>query len=169
MTNSIMLLFGIFTLFVGMIGLLVTLTFVTIAIFKKSPNSWKRSGISLAATILTTITLITIQETILFPPNPKIEKLILSAYREAPIGGIWLGVYDDQTWQLGYSSIEITAEGTYKINEDTLTLVADQGTTIIGDSERTSFLIKQKSLIEVENSGIRSLEIQINKLTKIGM
>jgi hypothetical protein len=115
------------------------------------------------------ITLILIQETILYPPNPKIDQLILSAYREAPIGGIWLGVYEDRTWQLGYSSVEITSEGTYQLAGDTLTLIANEGTTVIGESERTSFLIETKYLVEVENSGIRSLEIQRNKLEMNGL
>ncbi|MCV9386991.1 hypothetical protein [Reichenbachiella ulvae] len=163
-----MLLFGLIILLVGSVGFLVTLTFVIMAIFKNS-KYWKLSGISLATTTLAVIALILIQETILYPPNPKIDKLVLSAYREAPIGGIWLGVYNDRTWQLGYSSVEITSEGKYELAGDTLTLFANDGTTVIGDSKRTSFLIEPKYLVEVENSGIRSLEIQLNKLETNGL
>jgi hypothetical protein len=164
-----MLLFGLIILLVGTVGLIVTLTFAVIAIFKKNSKNWKRSGISLATTTVAVIALILIQETILYPPNPKIDQLILSAYREAPIGGIWLGVYEDRTWQLGYSSVEITSEGTYQLAGDTLTLIANEGTTVIGESERTSFLIETKYLVEVENFGIRSLEIQLNKLEMNGL
>ncbi len=159
-----MFLFGLLILLVAFVGLITTLTFVVIAIFKKNSKNWKRSGISLATTTLAVIVLILVQETILYPPNPKTEQLLLSAYREAPIGGIWLGVYNDQTWQLGYSSVEITSEGTYEVAGDTITLIAYDGTTVIGEAERTSFLIEPKYLVEVENSGIRSLEIQLNKL-----
>ncbi|MEP1032970.1 hypothetical protein [Ekhidna sp.] len=162
-------LFGLIILLTGILGLLVTLTFTIIAIFKRNSKSWKRSGYSLLASSAIIITLILIHEVILFPPNPKTEQLLISAYREAPLGGIWLGVYDDQTWQLGYSSVEITSEGTYQLSGDTLTLIASEGTSVIGDSERTSFIIKPKNLVELKNSGIRSLEIHLNKLEKNGL
>lgn len=142
----------------------MTLTFAVAAIVKKNLKNWKRSGISFLATVASVFILIFIQETIIYPPNPKSDQLILSAYREAPLGGIWLGVYNDQTWQLGNSSVEITSEGTYQLTGDTLTLTANEGTTIMGEFQRTSFIIKPKHLIEIKNSGIWSLEIQLNTL-----
>lgn len=162
-------LFGLIILSAGILGIVVTLTFTLIAIFKRTPKNWRRSGISLLSSGIIVIILILIHEVILFPPNPKTEQLVLMAYREAPIGGIWLGVYNDQTWQLGYSSVEITSTGTYQIIGDTLTLIANKGTIIIGESERTSFVIEPKYLVEVKNSGIKSLEIQLNKLEKEGL
>ena len=159
-----MLLFGFIILLTGTIGVLVTLFFAIVALIKRNSANWKSSGISLATTIVVIVSMIFVQETILYPPNPKIGQLVLSAYREAPIGGIWLGIYDDNTWQLGYSSKEITSEGTYRIFGDTLQLVANNGTTVIGDFNQTAFIIKAKSLIELNNSGIRSLEILQNKL-----
>lgn len=157
-------IFGLIILLTGIIGIIVTLTFAVIAIFKRNSKSWKRTGYSLLLSGAMVVSLILVHEEILFPPNPKIEKLVLSAYREAPLGGIWLGVYNDQTWELGYSSVDITSRGTYKLSNDTLTLIATEGTTVIGESELTSFLIKPKHLLEVENTGIKSLEIQLNNL-----
>ncbi|WP_157963281.1 hypothetical protein [Algoriphagus litoralis] len=88
----------------------------------------------------------------------------MSAYREAPIGGIWLAIYTDQTWEIGNSSREITANGTYEIKSDTLILTAAQGTSIIGEIDQTSFIIQSESLIEINNSGILSLEIILNNM-----
>ena len=162
-------LIGLIILLAGILGIIVTLTFTVIAIIKRSSKNWRRAGFSLLSSGTIVIILILVHEVILFPPNPKVEQLVLTAYREAPIGGIWLGVYNDQTWQLGYSSVEITSEGTYQLVGDTLTLTAIEGTTVIGESERTSFIIEPRYLVEVKNSGIRSLEIQLNKLEKNGL
>ncbi|WP_339754579.1 hypothetical protein [Algoriphagus aquimarinus] len=109
------------------------------------------------------ILLIIIVDLFLFPINQKSDQLILSAYREAPLGGIWLALYDDQTWEIGYSSREITSSGNYFIRHDTLTLNAQSGKTILQDISKTSFIIDSKNLREIENSGIRALEIVFKK------
>ncbi|CAD5279938.1 MULTISPECIES: hypothetical protein [unclassified Imperialibacter] len=161
-----MLLFGLVVLATGIVGLLISLTFASIAVFKKGAKNWRRSGIAFLTTLAVTLCLILVQELVIYPPNPKLERLILSAYREAPIGGIWLGIYDDNTWQLGYSSKEITSEGTYRFSGDTLLLVADNGAKVIGDFDQTAFIIKANQLVELNNSGIRSLEILQNRLNE---
>jgi len=168
-TNMSSFLFGLIILFAGIIGIVVTLMFTLIAIFKRNSKKWRRAGISLVTSTVVIISLILVYETILYPPNPKIEQLVLFAYREAPLGGVWLGIYEDQTWQIGYSSVEITSEGSYLLNGDTLTLIASPGTTIIGESKRISFIIDPKYLVEVKNSGIRFLEIKMNKLENDGL
>lgn len=156
--------FGLILLFAAILGIIATLIFTLIAISRRTSKSWAWSGYSFFMSSSIVIMLILIHELILFPPNPKTDQLVLTAYREAPIGGVWLGLYDDQIWQLGYSSVEITSAGKYQITGDTLTLYADEGTTIIGEVERTSFIIKSKSLVEIKNSGIRFLEIELNKV-----
>ena len=163
-----MIFYVTLTLFVALAGSFTTLIFVFIAVFKSNSKNWRRSGISFASTIIVVLALILIQETILYPPNPKLDQLVLSASREAAIGEIWLGVYDDQTWQLGYTPSDIRSEGTYQLSGDTLTLFANEGTTVMNDAERTSFIIQDKSMLEIKNSGIRYLKIWQNKIKRDG-
>jgi len=160
---------GLLILSVSILGIVVTLIFILVAIFKQSSRSWKRAGYSLLAfgTIVTGLFLY--HKLILFPPNPKVDQLVFSAYREAPIGGIWLGLFDDKTWELGYSSVEITSSGTFDISGDTLKLIATEGTTVIKEFKQTSFIMKPDYLLELKNTGIRSLIIQMNEIEKNGL
>ncbi len=98
------------------------------------------------------------------PTNSKLDQLVLTAHREAPIGAYWLGVYDDLTWELGNSSREIEVSGTYEISGDTLHLKTLGGTAFYNGATRNSFIIVGDDLMEVENTGIRGLEIKMNKL-----
>lgn len=137
---------------------------LSLSAFKRTKSGKLRlAGIVFFSTV-GLILIITVIEFQVYPNNPKADQLIMSAYREAPIGGIWLAIYTDQTWEIGNSSREITANGTYEIKSDTLILTAAQGTSIIGETEKTSFIIESESLIEVNNSGIKSLKIMENKL-----
>ncbi|SDL15045.1 hypothetical protein SAMN05421823_104502 [Catalinimonas alkaloidigena] len=164
-----MLLFGLIILLVGVLGIIVTLTLFVTALFSKSNKWWKRIGFSILTTITLVITLILIQEVFVFPPNPRTDELVMSAYREAPIGGIWLGLYSDSTWELGNSSREIRLGGTYTIDGDKLNLKALKGTTFSNGELNNSFLINQTDLIEIENTGINGLEIGINRMNKNGL
>ncbi|RAI84847.1 hypothetical protein [Algoriphagus yeomjeoni] len=158
-----MFISGLIKLFVGIVGSLASLFFLITFIFSRH----KKSKLKIAAWTFTStvgvILLIITVDLFLFPINQKSDHLILSAYREAPLGGIWLALYDDQTWEMGYSSREITSSGNYTIRHDTLTLNAQSGKTILGEISKTSFIINSKNLTEIENSGIRSLEILMNK------
>ncbi|MEH0153140.1 hypothetical protein V6R21_03280 [Limibacter armeniacum] len=89
----------------------------------------------------------------------------MSAYREAPFGGYWLGLYTDLTWELGNTSREISAKGIYAVNNDTLELTTVKGSYFNGDTINT-FIFEGKHLIEVKNTGIKGLEIELNKLRK---
>lgn len=158
-----MFISGIIKFFIGVLGGLVSVIFLLISLFKrKKRGKLKIAAISFLGSILL-ILIVTLVELFLFPTNKKTDQLILVAYREAPIGGIWLGLYDDETWELGYSSREITSSGNYIIQHDTLTINAQSGKTILKDITETSFIIGSKNLLEIENSGIRSLEILMNK------
>ena len=64
---------------------------------------------------------------------------------------------------------KITANGTYELHSDTLTLFATEGTTVVGQTTKTSFVVESDRLIEVENSGIKALEIKKNKINGNGL
>jgi hypothetical protein len=100
----------------------------------------------------------------MYPTNGKIDQLVLSGFREAPLGAYWLGVYNDSTWELGNSSREIEISGTYTIAGDTLHLKTLGGTAFYNGDTRNSFVIIGDDLMEVENTGIRGLKIGMNKL-----
>jgi energy-coupling factor transporter transmembrane protein EcfT len=157
-------LFGLIILLAGVLGIVTTLVFTVFAILKRNSKNWKRSGYSLLISGTVVIALILVHEVILFPPNPKIEQLVLSAHREAPIGAYWLGLYNDSTWEFGHSSSEIEFFGTYEILEDTLNLTTTKGTTFYNGDTTNQFLIQSYDLWEVENSGIKGLKIGLNKL-----
>lgn len=158
-----MFISGLIKLFVGILGTSVCLIILIITIFSRHKKGKLKIATWTFSSTIGVILLIIIVDLFLFPINQKSDHLILSAYREAPLGGIWLALYDDQTWEIGYSSREITSSGNYLIRHDTLTLNAQSDKTILKDISKTSFIIDSKNLIEIENSGIRSLEIVYNK------
>lgn len=161
-----MFITGLIKFFIGFAGLLLTFIFLGRALIKRRKrNSLKYAAINFFSTAII-ILVITVVEFLLYPTNPKTDKLLLTAYREAPLGGIWLALYTDQTWELGYSSREITATGTFALSGDTLSIKSKDGSRIIGEIEETMFLIHQNNLVELKNSGIKSLEIKINNLEK---
>lgn len=160
---------ALFLLFIGLVailGTIVTLVFAVVAIFKRNRKSLKRTGFSLLSTLSIVITLILIHEVILFPPNPKADELILTAYREAQIGGIWLGLYKDSTWEMGNSNRELDQNGIYEIHGDTLILIKPKGETFNNGLNVNQFLIEEGDLIEVKNTGIAALAIEMNKLKR---
>jgi hypothetical protein len=164
-----MFITGLIKFIIGLVGVIGTLIFLLLSAFKRTKQGKSRlAGITFFSTAVL-IVIISIIEFQVYPTNSKTDQLLLTAYREAPLGGIWLAIYDDRTWELGYSSREITASGTYQLKSDTLILTAANGTTIIGQTERTSFVIESNRLMEVKNSGIRSLEIMVNKMNENGL
>lgn len=158
-----MFISGLIKLFVGVLGSLASLFFLITGIFSRHKKDRLKMALWTFTSTVGVILLIVIVDLFLFPINKKSDQLILSAYREASLGGIWLALYDDQTWEMGYSSREITSTGNYTIKHDTLTLHAQSGKTILKDISNTSFIIDSKNLTEIENSGIRSLEIVYKK------
>jgi len=53
--------------------------------------------------------------------SSKNVKTVLFAHRDAPIGGIWIELKDNQTFTAGYKRGE-KSEGTYQIKQDTVIL-----------------------------------------------
>ncbi len=149
---------------IGLIGMVTSLIFLILSLFKKErKGKLKIAGTTFLSTIAI-IVIITMIEFYSYPINPKSDEEVLTAFRETPLGGIWLALYRDQSWELGHSSREITSNGTYHIVGDTITLIASKGMTVIDEVGNTSFIIEEKDLVEIENSGIRSLKITSNKL-----
>lgn len=103
---------------------------------------------------------------LLFPSREPKQGLVLSAYREAAIGGIFLGLYDDNSFELGNVSGSYTEKGFYIIKGDTLLLLAGKATKLRKEYNQLSFLIQENVLIEIPNTGINFLEIDKNKLRK---
>lgn len=158
-------LFSLIILLVGVVGIFVTLAFIIIAITKRKSKYWKKCIYSFLISGVVVILIILVHEVILFPPNPKLDDLVLSAYREAPIGGYWLGLYQDSTWEFGNSPRELDFNGTYTIHGDTLTLSNSPGSTFYNGKSSNQFLIQSENLIEIENTGIKGLKIGLNNIT----
>jgi len=155
---------GLLKVLIGLIGVIGTIIFATLAIFKRTrKGKLQYAGLSLLTTFIL-ILLITGFEFLMYPTNSKLDQLVLTAHREAPIGAYWLGVYNDSTWELGNSSREIEVSGTYTISGDTLHLKTLGGTAFYHGDTRNSFVIIGDDLMAVENTGIRGLKIGMNKL-----
>ena len=85
------------------------------------------------------------------------------ASREAPIGGILLKLYEDNTFEIG-GFREVKSSGTYELKSDTLLLTATNNPKQNGYITQTSFIIRKGYLEEVEDSGIGFLKVYVNKL-----
>lgn len=122
------------------------------------------------AAITTFLIIAIIKAALWYKSNQLNDGLILQASREAPIGGIWLGLYNDHHFNFGYFGlwdIDIEATGTYQIKGDTLLLKANRETeNVIFKNLR--FLILKGALMELpkDSSGIGYLEIWKNPLYK---
>ncbi|GAB3333225.1 hypothetical protein GCM10027429_13550 [Marivirga atlantica] len=155
---------GILKFIVGLIGLLFTLVFLIVLLFKKNKRPFLRNaGITFISTVII-ILAITIVEFFIAPVNPKEDQLVLNAYRSAQLGGFWLGVYKDSTWEMGNSSREIGLKGTYNINGDTLILKVSNGGKFKNGKSENSLIITETALIEIESTGIKRLNINLNKI-----
>ena len=92
------------------------------------------------------------------------RKALLHAYREAPIGGIWLTLYDGNEFELKNSPREVAVAGQYTINGDTITLIKNDGKESYQHFNQVKLLISDTDLVELTETGIAVLEIQENKL-----
>ena len=142
---------SILKMLIGLFGILSTIWFLITGLFKRNSSAYKKAGFSLIATFIL-VGIISTIELGYYSSKAKNKKLVLSAGREAPIGGIWLKLYDNKSYTLTYDPRTEGKEGTYQIKNDTLTLFDT-------DTIRTSFLIKEKSLEEIKNTGIGGLSI----------
>ena len=165
----ILFIAGIIKFLIGLVGVLTTLVFLSLSLFKRTRRGkLKTAGITFFTTVAT-ILIITAFEFLIYPPNRNKDKLVLTAFREAPLGAYWLGLYDDSTWELGNSSREIKVKGTFTINGDTLNFKTLGGTAFYNGDTKKRFLIQENDLIEIENTGIGGLKIGLNKINKNGL
>ena len=158
-----MIVAGLIKFLIGFIGLTTTIIYLISFAFKRNSRSLKKAGIVFGSTV-TVIIVITLMELSLYPVNQKKDQLVLTAFREAPIGAYWLGLYSDSTWQMGNSSREIEIAGTYRIKGDTILLKATSEKGFYNGDTLNYFLIKGQDLVEMENTEIRGLKITMNKL-----
>lgn len=136
--------------FLIIVGTILTIYFFIIGL--RDGKGFKNALLCLLAAFLLVIFLTFFEFT-----DTKTEKeKVLIAKREAPITGIELILYHDKTFDLG-NLRKITNTGNYLIKNDTLVLT-------IGDTTYTSFKIKSKELLELKNTGINWLGIELNKL-----
>jgi len=88
------------------------------------------------------------------------NNVILGASREAPVGGIWLVLFDHEEFELSYSPRKVDYQGTYRLQGDSIMLKK------VGENSFRIILIKQgNTLAEMTNTGIYQLEITHNLLT----
>nr|WKN38291.1 hypothetical protein K4G66_06195 [Tunicatimonas sp. TK19036] len=137
-----MIVAGLIKFLIGFIGLTTTIIYLISFAFKRNSRSLKKAGIVFGSTV-TVIIVITLMELSLYPVNQKKDQLVLTAFREAPIGAYWLGLY---------------------IKGDTILLKATSEKGFYNGDTLNYFLIKGQDLVEMENTEIRGLKITMNKL-----
>ncbi|OUJ69068.1 hypothetical protein [Hymenobacter crusticola] len=81
--------------------------------------------------------------------DPPKAGLCMAASREASVGGVWLGLYQDGTFAFGHFERDIHARGTYRFQGDTLLLSADPGTTISRQQPRCRFVLRGRRLVQL--------------------
>jgi len=91
------------------------------------------------------------------------KEVILVASREASSGGIILRLFNDNTFELG-TLRKAKTEGIYKLTGDTLFLSATDNSKLNKKFSPNVFIVKDNRLVEVNNTGISFLEIQVNKV-----
>ncbi|AIZ65408.1 hypothetical protein PK28_17195 (plasmid) [Hymenobacter sp. DG25B] len=93
--------------------------------------------------------------------------LQLEASRAASLGGIWLGLYQDQHFSMGYSETSLNTRGTYTFRDDTLRLTADPGTVITRGKDRLTFVLVDSLLLELPQPArlgrINYLQVRLNQ------
>lgn len=109
------------------------------------------------------IVTITLVAFILLPSCNEIGeggKTILYAHRDAPIGGLWLDLKDDNNFKCGYKRGE-EYKGTYQMKGDTILLTFHEPSPIQGAID-SRLLIKGHDLRYLDTQG--GLEILVNEI-----
>ena len=154
-----MFISGLIIFFFILITILTLIVLGIIAAFKKSLSVITRNRFFLLTPILIAAVIFMLQEFIFFPSNPKLDQLVFVGYRDMPISSNWLGLYDDNTWEFGISSREIESSGTYTFWNDTLVITTKKGTVLWNGNDSNTFYIERGYIWEIENTGLRGLEI----------
>lgn len=133
-----------------LVCILSTIWFLILGL-RGNKTGYKKTGLSVILTFVV-VNMFTIIEHRIHSKKPT---LLLSASREAPIGGIWLKLYGDTSYTLTYDPRSEGIKGIYKIKEDTLTIFN-------ADTIKASFIIREKLLEELGTTGIGGLTILKN-------
>ncbi len=152
----------IIVIFITAVSLLLTGVFLLGYLIKRRKARLKNAAISFATGALSLFLLIVAEE-MFFSYNSKNKKEVLVASREAPIGGILLKLYEDNTYEIGVLR-EVKSAGTYVLKSDTLFIAATDNPKQNSYITQTAFLIKEGYLEQIGNTGIGFLEIHVNKL-----
>ncbi|MBF9252619.1 hypothetical protein I2I11_04890 [Pontibacter sp. 172403-2] len=142
--------------------LLLTVVFLVGYLIKRRKARLRNAAISFATAVLSFGLLLVVEE-LFFSYNFKNKEEVLVASREAPIGGILLKLYKDNTFEIG-GFREVKSSGTYELKADTIFLNATDNPKQNGYVTETSFIIRKGYLEEVEDTGIGFLEVHVNKL-----
>lgn len=146
------MLFNVFKFLIALFGVTTSIALLVIGLVKGDKSRFKHAFYFLTATFISQLVLTGLEFLYYSNKTGKEKQILISAAREAPIGGIWLKLYDDESYSLTNDPRSEGSKGTYTIKNDTLTL-------FISDTIRTSFIIKEKSLTEIESTGIGGLSI----------
>lgn len=92
------------------------------------------------------------------------KKPVLLADREAPLGWVYLKVYDDQSFDFILTGLrdKTVYPGTYRLNKDTIFF---NYTDSIPKAGKTG-IINKHSVSYIDGSYSESVEIKLNQLTK---
>ncbi|TPE42443.1 hypothetical protein [Pontibacter mangrovi] len=142
--------------------LLLTVVFLVGYLIKRRKARLRNAAISFATAVLSLGLLLVVEE-LFFSYNFRNKEEVLVASREAPIGGILLKLYEDNTFEIG-GFREVKSSGTYELKSDTLFIIATDSPKQSGYITQTSFIIRKGYLEEVEDTGIGFLEVHVNKL-----
>ena len=153
---------SIIAILIEIVGIVLTIKYLFGYLRSRKTNNLKKAAISFTfSTALFFVLIIFVANQ--YPDALPEKEVVLTAAREAPLGGISLRLYADSTFDMG-NFRKITSEGVYKVIADTLIISTTDNSSFSKDRSTTSFLIKDKILVEVKNSGINFLEIDENKI-----
>ncbi|WP_205503080.1 hypothetical protein [Rufibacter psychrotolerans] len=148
---------------VAVIGLILIMRHLILGVVQHNNLQIKKSG-KLLLVILGFFTLAIALEFAL--KQFRNRGLIMYAWREAPTGGIWLKLYDNQEFHLGYLPTDKEAEGRFKFHGDTLFLEEYKPNGLLKGGDRTSLIIMNGMLVEIDRKSLGTLEITMNQVKK---
>src|SRR5688572_24886895 len=135
------------------LGFVIATLLLLLALF-----TWKKKYLKYTGLFILIISLLGVFSfTIDFFKNRNRE-VLLTAFREAPLGGVLLTLYSDSTFELS-NLMTYETSGKFAITEDTLFISTNGSYKLLKNFTETTFLITEKNLVEINNTGIGRLEI----------
>ncbi|QNF34319.1 hypothetical protein HUW51_16910 [Adhaeribacter swui] len=155
------------TAIVALVGILLTVTFLIIGLFRNRKRAIKRAALTFFSTILFLIIAPAIERNT--STESKEEKeVVFIATREAPLGGISLILYADSTFKISNSGLansnNYELKGGYSLKRDTIFIFSNAPRKLLKNGNKTSFLIKKNIIEDIGNSEIVFMDIKENNL-----